>query len=170
MNFWLVVWKLAHSYQISIIFKKFLFPLSCSKNSSAVQVGCLSKSMFCVCISDLCGSLNRHSCTWKKRKKTANIRKMTIRSPMLPIKRVLADHDTRALLPGFQVVLYFDSTFLSWVIYCGYTRPGGCLKSAYMTQTWPGFLIELYDTGRWLVSLSRPASDEAGSWSVAGLN
>ena len=40
------------------------------------------------------------------------------------------------------IVSYLDSAFLSWVVYCGYNRPRGCLKSAWLTQAWPGFLNE----------------------------
>ena len=42
-----------------------------------------------------------------------------------------------SLLPGSYVVSYFDSTFLPWVVYLGYTRPRGCLLSARLTQVWP---------------------------------
>ena len=49
-------------------------------------------------------------------------------SPMLAIRRAHANHDTHACWLSPHVVSYFDSTFLSWVVYCGYTRPRGCLN------------------------------------------
>ena len=34
-------------------------------------------------------------------------------------------------------VIFWFNFFLSWVVYCGYTRPRDCLLSARLTQTWP---------------------------------
>ena len=61
---------------------------------------------------------------------------ITTRSPMLAIKRATVDHDTQAWGLGPRCVISeFD--ILSWVVYCGYTRPTGCLLFAHLTHTWP---------------------------------
>ena len=68
--------------------------------------------------------------------RTTSICKMTIENLILAIRRASADHDTQACCLGLTLS-YFVSTFLSWVVYCGYTRSRGCLWSARLTQMWP---------------------------------
>ena len=88
--------------------------------------------MFCVYISGCCDSLNRHSCTWKNSQHSPDDYQMSH----------VGYHENQcrswqpSLLPESHVLSYFDSTFLSWVIYCGYSRPRGCLLSAHQTQMW----------------------------------
>ena len=50
------------------------------------------------------------------------------------------------LLSRSHVALCFDLSFLSWVVYWGYTRPKGCLLSVHLRQmgTRPLMLMELF--------------------------
>ena len=91
--------------------------------------------MFCVYVSGLHGSLNRHSYTWKKNSQDLQD---DDRVSHVGYQESTCRSWHPSLLPGSHVVSYFDSTFLSWVVYCGYTRPRGCLLSALLTQMWPG--------------------------------
>ena len=43
--------------------------------------------------------------------------------PMSAIRRVPADHDTQACVLGPTLFHFFLFRILSWVVYCGYTRP-----------------------------------------------
>ena len=87
--------------------------------------------MFCVCISDWSSSLNRHSCNWKK---SSQHLQDDNRVTNVGYQENTCRSWHPSLLPGFHVVSYFDSTFLSWVVYCGYIRPWGCLLSP---RLWP---------------------------------
>ena len=56
--------------------------------------------MFCACVSDFCGSLNRHSYTWKR---TANIRRLMTGSLMLAIRRAPAVWVPRCVIIWFDI-------------------------------------------------------------------
>ena len=89
--------------------------------------------MFCVCVSDWSGSLNRHSCSGKQNSQRSQDDNR--------ISHVCYSGSTcrswhPSLLSVSYVVSYFDSTLLSWVVYFGFTRPRGCLLSARLTQMW----------------------------------
>ena len=88
--------------------------------------------MFCACVTGWCGSLNRHSCTWKR---SANIRRLTIGSPMFAIRRAPGDHDTQACCLGPSLCHILIQHF--HILYCGYTRLRSCLLSTRLTQMWP---------------------------------
>ena len=112
------------------------FPISslCRVAPKIVQAGCLPLSNFCACVSDWCGSLNHYSCTWKKNNQHSQD---DDRISHIGYQERLCRSWHLNLLPGSHVVLYFDSTFLSWVVYYGYTRPRGCLLFVHLTQMWP---------------------------------
>ena len=57
---------------------------------------------------------------------------------MLAIKEASADHITQTCCLG--LTLCFDFSFLSLVVYYGYTRPRGYLKSVHLSQLWPSSL------------------------------
>ena len=87
--------------------------------------------MFYVYICRYCRPLNRHSCTWKKKNQHSQDDD--------PVSHIGCQKSTcrlwhPSLLTGCHVLSYFDSTFSSWVVCCGYTRPRVCLISARVTE------------------------------------
>ena len=71
---------------------------------------------------------------------TANIRRKPVVSLMWAIKGAPANHDTQTCCLG-AMLNYVSSCHFSWVVYCGKTRPRGCLLSARLTQMWPRTFI-----------------------------
>ena len=94
--------------------------------------------MFCVYVSGWCGALTCHSCTLKK-KTPKNSQHLWDDDCVSHIgyqgSTCRSWHPN--LLPGYHVVSYFISTFLSWIEYCDYTRARGCLLSACLTLMYP---------------------------------
>ena len=129
---WLVVWKLEHSCQISIILLLYPFCVGlflkqqCSGSwlSSLVYVFCLRLWLVWFLNSAFMYQKNEQPTFARWRSGHVGYQESTCRSW----------HPS--LLPGSYIVSYFVSTFLSWVVYCGYTRPRGCLLSVHLTQMW----------------------------------
>ena len=90
--------------------------------------------MFCVYVLGLCGFLNCRSCIWKKNSQHSQD---DYRFSHVGYQDCTCRLWHPRLLHGSHVVSYFVSTFSLWLIYCGYTRPRGCLLSVYLTQKWP---------------------------------
>ena len=88
--------------------------------------------MLCVSVSGWCGSLNRHSCTWKKNSQHSQD---DDRFSHVGYQESTCLSWHPSLLSVSHVVLYFNSTFILWVVYCSYTRPRDCLLSARLTRT-----------------------------------
>ena len=96
----------------------------------------------CVYISGWCGSLNRHSCIWKK---NCQYLQDDDQISHVGYQESTCQRWHPSLLPEFHIVSYFDSTFLSWVVYCRYTRPRGCLLSVHLTHMWWRTITETVD-------------------------
>ena len=95
---WLVVWKLAHSCQISIVFSYIIFVKGFSENSCVVQ-SWLSSLLSCFAFPSLVIVVPKIVIRVPE-KRTANFLRMTTRFPMLAIWREPADHDTKASFLG----------------------------------------------------------------------
>ena len=131
-SLWLVVWKLAHSYQISIIL--FVYPLcvwlllkwlSASRLFSLVHILCLRLW--------LVWFLNSSFVYRKKEQPTFAGWRLYLPCWLSWEHRLIM---TFKPVAGSHAVSYFDSTFLSWIVYCGYTRRRGCLLSVRLTHLW----------------------------------
>ena len=61
-------------------------------------------------------------------KRATDIRRMTVDLPCW-----LSEEHLPIMTPMPVIIFwYWDWTFLSWVVYCGYTRPSGCFWSAHL--------------------------------------
>ena len=115
--------------------------------------------MFCVYVSSWWGSLNRHSCTWKK---SSQHSPDDSGCPMLTITRTPWSWQP-ILLPGSHIVLYFDETF-------SYHR----WYSVPIPE--PGFVFYLHAPQRCDRELSRSLfmncgsqrKNKVGSWCLSG--
>ena len=54
-----------------------------------------------------------------------------------PLKRAPAEHDIQTCCLGPKTIKIWICHF-SWVVYCCYTRPRGCLLYVFLSKLWPG--------------------------------
>ena len=133
-SLWLVAWKLKHSCQIFIIL--FLYPhgvgqlLKMQCNASWL---CSQVQGFRLCLWLVWFLKSSFVYLKKVQPKFADWRRLS----HVSYKESICRSWHPSLLPGSHVVWDLDLTFLSWVVYFGYTRHRACLLSAHLIQMWP---------------------------------
>ena len=142
----MVVWKLEHSCQISIIL--FLYPLclvlllkkqwSASWLSSLVHVLCLR----------LWSSRFLKSAFVYQKKENSQLSQGDDRVSHVGYQESTCRSWHQSLFAGSHIVSNFVSIFLALVVYCSYTRPRGCLLSTRLTKNWLRIVtVTVHDRG-----------------------